>query len=476
MGNKVLKLKKDTSRYVLAAFLFESGGSKGLFTEIDSVPELLLFLSLESKDLKEVLTHIDSRLEKSPGVVVPDWHRFLNRIKDRIGAEITPEQLTYYQHQLTNLLSLHYQFPPELVVSAPREILVTDHYASPDSEIHELLREVSEMNWESEIELFRQGIIDRKVDLELEQLAVDGEEEDMKIGAKYGAAFLGFFGLFVSKELILLFSILGFIGLGISLTFLMGAHGLIFAVILIVAGILFTSFGVGSLLSLAGVSPIVGCLSFALVGAVVGAAINLKLRRHILLSKRDILAAPLRDKHSMLVLEPMELLSFWENRASIYIMSRISRIEEQLGLMKKNMNESLNLEKKMVGREPGLIDELRSSRRMTQKSIDDALQMKEGLAILHSRFRDKVYDLKALVEREKEIEKNAYLEEELQGKIQKAIKRGARLRKSWEEDRSRLQSEIEGMAITFQEQLFQSKDFLVAHMQLENDSQISNSE
>ena len=193
--------------------------------------------------------------------------------------------------------------------------------------------------------------------------------------------------------------------------------------------------------------------------------------RYLLQAKRETLAIPLRDKHSMLILEPLELLSFWENRASIYIMSRISRIEEQVRLMKKNIQESQTLEKKMERRDAQVASKLRASQRMTQNTIAEALHMKEGLTVLHSRFREKVYDLKALVDQKKEIEKNSYLEAELAGKVQKAIKSGVKLRKSWKKDQSKLHSEIEGMALAFQEQLFQSNDFMQAHMQLESHTQ-----
>ena len=335
------------------------------------------------------------------------------------------------------------------------------------------------MNWEAELELFREGVIERKVDLELERIFQQSQEKSMKQGAVYGASILGFLGLFASKELVLLLSLMGFLGLGISLSFLMGPPGLIFGVIVGIAGAMFSILGLGSLLSSAWImAPVVGLLSCAVIGAIVGAGLHVKVQRFRLQFQRDKFAAPLREKHSMLILEPMELLSFWENRASLFILNRMEEIEGRLKLMRKNIQDSLKLEGRLKENEPSLLEELRSGRKLMENSIGDALQLKEGLAVLHSRFRDKVQELKILVDRQKDLERKFYLEEELQGQIRKTLKKGARLRERWEEDRTRLHSEIEGMALAFQEQLFQSKDFLLAHMQLEEGSQntITNSD
>ena len=264
---------KETSRYILAAFLFETGGSQGLLAEIGGIPELLLFLKLRSIDLKEVVRHIDSRIQKSKTSTMTDWNRFLTRVRNRISEETSQPNVDCYMRELTKLLSLHYKFPVELVVSKSNDYSITKLHGftesettdnssgSNDYEINQLLKEISEMNWEKELELFRQNIIERKVDLDIEKEFVDAEGKMMKTGAKYGSAILGFCGLFVSKGLIILFSILGFIGLGISLTFLMGAHGFILGLIVIIAGILFTALGVGSLLSVGGLSPIIGGIS-----------------------------------------------------------------------------------------------------------------------------------------------------------------------------------------------------------------------
>ena len=116
--------------------------------------------------------------------------------------------------------------------------------------------------------------------------------------------------------------------------------------------------------------------------------------------------------------------------------------------------------------------ELREGRQKVELSIRDAMELKDALATLHSRFRDKVQELKTLVDKQKDLERQTYLEEELQGRIRKTIKTAHSLQDQWNEEREHLQSEIQGMAQAFQEQLFQSRDFVLAHIHLDHPDEI----
>ncbi|MBT3784191.1 sulfite exporter TauE/SafE family protein [bacterium] len=464
------------SRFVFSTYLYEVARSDNVSPDLGIQNRLASFLRLDNLASKEIQEQVESRISAYLHADIFDWHRFFRKIEDRLRLEASEKQAEAFLRDLAGLFLEDPSFPKELQNRFQPRPAQTRVKLDRDSEFKDLLQEVSEMDWEMELEAFREGVVQRKVDEELELLFAQLQEASLKKGALIGAVFLGLLGLFAGKELILVLTLLGFLGIGISMAFLMGAAGLVFGVIIAMVGAIFSIGGLGAILSGSSglLVPLLGFLSCAVLGALVGAGFHVKIQRLLLNRRREEIAIPLREKHSTLILEPSELLTFWENRASLFLTDRMRRVEDRLKNMRRNTAESLSLEEELIkkGGEAELMIELRSGRQMVEISIRDAVQLKEALATLHSRFRDKIQELKVLVDRQKEIEKQVYLEEELQGRIRKTLKAARTLRRDWEEESDQLQSEIQGMAEAFQEQLFQSRDFVLAQLNLDDSQQI----
>ena len=92
----------------------------------------------------------------------------------------------------------------------------------------------------------------------------------------------------------------------------------------------------------------------------------------------------------------------------------------------------------------------------------------EILKKLEDKFAAKIEELRVLVTRQEQFERDQYRLQEIQGKVRKVIGKSQEIRESWKEEKSSLQIQIQGMMNAFQNQLLHTKDFVQAEISLKH--------
>ena len=100
------------------------------------------------------------------------------------------------------------------------------------------------------------------------------------------------------------------------------------------------------------------------------------------------------------------------------------------------------------------------------KVIEDAQKVNAILQKLEDKFAAKIEELRVLVTRQEQFERDQYRLQEIQGKVRKVIGKSEEIRENWKEEKSNLQIQIQGMMNAFQNQLLHTKDFVQAEISL----------
>lgn len=346
-----------------------------------------------------------------------------------------------------------------------------------DEECRELLIEVSEKDWSSELDNFRKGIISLKVAEFVDAHISKNQEKGLHKGAYIGTLLAAVIGLFLGKDLILIASLIAMLAVcTVSLVLMSGIGALLSAVLVIVGIILYSSIllplmASGSLI----ISKIIGVVACATIGSAVGAGLGVKYMRYKLLQRKSELEKPQFESLKEYVLMPNDLLRFWENKVEIYLRERKSRIQLRIREASRTRAECL----KILDELKDLDDSIEAKTKLDLKSqvkhmgniIVDAQNVNVVLQKLEDSFASKIEELRALVNKQEKYERDQYRLQEIEGKIRKVIGKSRSIREDWLEEKKNLQIQIEGMMNAFQNQLLHTKDFVHAEIILKSPSE-----
>ena len=160
--------------------------------------------------------------------------------------------------------------------------------STKDEEFRDLLVEVTEKDWAGELEDFRDKVINIKVEELVSKNINANQEEGLKKGAYIGSLMSATVGLFISKDLILLASLIAMVGVCIVSVFLMGGVGAVVSAILGIIGLTFYSMLLMPLIASGNIliSKTVGVIACAAIGSIVGAGLGVKFLRYRLHQKK----------------------------------------------------------------------------------------------------------------------------------------------------------------------------------------------
>ena len=97
--------------------------------------------------------------------------------------------------------------------------------STKDEEFRDLLVEVTEKDWAAELEDFKDKVINIKVDDLVSKDINTNQEEGLKKGSYIGGLLFATIGLFISKDLILLASLIAMIGVCMVFSYSYGRCG-----------------------------------------------------------------------------------------------------------------------------------------------------------------------------------------------------------------------------------------------------------
>lgn len=346
--------------------------------------------------------------------------------------------------------------------------------STQDEEFRDLLIEVTEKDWASELEDFRNKVIDLKVEDSVRLDININQEKGIKQGAYVGGLLSAIFGLFIGKDLILLASLIAMVGISIVSVFLMGGVGAVVSAVLGIIGVVFYSTILMPLIASGNliISKAVGVIACTAIGSIVGAGLGVKFLRYRLYKKMSELEKPYREMLTSYVLMPNDLLRFWESRVEIYLRERKLRVQTRIKEASRTRAECIKIIKELKdlkkAHDPTTENNLMFQSKNMARVIKEAQQVSILLQKLEDKFASKIEELRVLVTRQEEYERDQYRLQEIEGKVRKIIGKSQEIRQNWKEEKSNLQVQIQGMMNAFQDQLLHTKDFVQAEISLKS--------
>lgn len=345
-----------------------------------------------------------------------------------------------------------------------------------DEECSRLLQEVSQKDWEEELDEFRLNRVEMMIEEEVNKSIEREKEQGMKKGAIAGAALLGFVGLFLPWDLVMVAVLVTGIGVSLVSIVLTGGVGVLVAALLGIAGLILYSLVFAPMMAMLGAwfSKLACVGACGLIGALVGGGLGVKWQRYQLMKQSDEKKALLRPNYGNYVLDVKDLLRFWESKVEVYLHDRKSRVKSKIREASSTKAECMRviseLEDFNEEENRATIRELKDKILLMNEITEDAQKVNHVLQRLEDEFVVKIEQLKVLVRQKEKFERDQYRHEELQGKARKLIGKSSQIAQEWEEDKEQIQIQITGMVQAFQSQLHHTKDFVKAEIQMVRDS------
>lgn len=345
-----------------------------------------------------------------------------------------------------------------------------------DEECSRLLQEVSQKDWEEELDEFRLNRVEMMIEEEVNKTIEREKEQGMKKGAIAGAAIMGFVGLFLPWNLVMVAVLVTGIGVSLVSIVLTGGVGVLVAALLGIAGLILYSLVFAPMMAMLGAwfSKLACVGACGLIGALVGGGLGVKWQRYQLMKQSDEKKALLRPNYGDYVLDVKDLLRFWESKVEVYLHDRKSRVKSKVREASSTKAECMRviseLEDFNEEENRATIRELKDKILLMNEITEDAQKVNHVLQRLEDEFVVKIEQLKVLVRQKEKFERDQYRHEELQGKARKLIGKSSQIAEEWEEDKEQIQIQITGMVQAFQSQLHHTKDFVKAEIQIVRDS------
>ena len=349
--------------------------------------------------------------------------------------------------------------------------------STKDEEFRDLLVEVTEKDWAAELEDFKDKVINIKVDDLVSKDINTNQEEGLKRGSYIGGLLFATIGLFISKDLILLASLIAMIGVCMVSVILMGGVGAVVAAVLGIVGMTVYSMLLMPLIASGNIliSKTVGVIACTAIGSIVGAGLGVKFLRYKLQQKKSELEKPYRESLSSYVLMPDDLLRFWESRVEIFLRERKSRVQSRIREASRTKAECIKIIEELKElkktHDPTTENKLLYQVKNMAAVVEEAQKVNAILQKLEDKFAAKIEELRVLVTKQKKYERDQYRLQEIEGKVKRIIGKSQEIKDDWGEEKSKLQIQIQGMMNAFQSQLLHTKDFIRAEITLSNHSE-----
>lgn len=340
-----------------------------------------------------------------------------------------------------------------------------------DPECRKLLDEISRKNWELELEDFRNHYVNSLVEEELAGEIGRKQEEGMKPGAIRGAVAGVAIGLLMGPSSVMVWPVLGVFGVSAYMILSMGPAGVAAAISsLLLIPLAFSLLeGIGGSF-LAWSLWLVCALGGGLCGAGIGAGLGMRFAREKLAGKGSALRYQIEDRYRNFILEPRDLLRFWELRLETFLKERQGRVQARMDEAHANRLELMKLvdDIREVGQKEDFaqVSRLLAKMREMDALIQDAEVVQSVLGKLENRFAMKIRELHALVESQRESELRWEKRRALGSRMAKVLEKTDQTSLEWMQERERLDAQLHGMVESFQEQLAHTRDFVQAEIEL----------
>ncbi len=487
------ELKKDVDKqladFIVMTLLVEIGRNTDISPEnknlLNNLCNFLNFNRERLSDLQKLAFEGDIQTQNKNNV--PNFEMFFSQIHERITHQFDKQKADnitlkihghmnckehYSTNQLKSLIFKTNYLRQESTIGNSENKISEFIQSTKDEEFRDLLVEVTEKDWAAELEQFRDKVIDLKVEESVGRDITLNQEKGLKKGAYVGGFLSAIVGLFIGKDLILLASLIAMIGISIVSVFLMGGVGAVVSAILGIIGVIFYSMVLMPLIASGNflISKTVGIIACAAIGSIVGAGLGVKFLRYRLRQQQPELEKPYRAALDSYILMPNDLLRFWESRVEIYLRERKLRVQTRIREASKTRAECIKIIEELKSlkkdHDPTTENKLLYQASNMAKVIEDAQKVNAILQKLEDKFAAKIEELRVLVTRQEEFERDQYRLQEIQGKVRKVIGKSEEIRENWKEEKSSLQIQIQGMMNAFQNQLLHTKDFVQAEISL----------
>ena len=481
--------------FIMMTLLIEIGKKTNLSSNENSyVDNLCYFLGISKNRLKALQKLVFENeiqiLDKTDSFNFDTffsqiYERIMHQFKENKAASITLQihkymvcEEYYSEAKLkSNILHMNSINSDYLVKNVKNDLKISQIIKSTrDEEFRDLLVEVTEKDWAAELEDFRDKVINTKVEELTSKDINSNQEEGLKKGACIGGVLFATVGLFISKNLILLASLIAMIGVCIVSVFLMGGVGAVVSAILGIIGVIFYSMLLMPLIASGNIliSKTVGVIACAAIGSIVGAGLGVKFLRYRLQQKKSELEQPYRESLTSYVLMPNDLLRFWESRVEIYLRERKSRVQSRIREASRTKAECIKIIEELKdlkkNHDPTTENKLMYQVKNMAAVVEEAQKVNTILQKLEDKFAAKIEELRVLVTKQKEYERDQYRLQEIEGKVRRIIGKSQEIKDDWSEEKSKLQIQIQGMMNAFQNQLLHTKDFIKAEISLSHHS------
>ncbi|MCJ8346828.1 hypothetical protein MJH12_14900, partial [bacterium] len=207
----------------------------------------------------------------------------------------------------------------------------------------------------------------------------------------------------------------------------------------------------------------------SLFTSVAGAGIGVIIKRHLLNREILLISQPFRNKYESFAMSASELLSFWDSRVELYLhykkeflVDKIKQAASTTGECRKVLYDLYELE----DFDPQIEEQLKDQIRQMSIVGEEASQMNQIIQRVEDQMMKKVYELKAMIQKEKLLEKQQYDREALASKINQVLGKSEKINAEWSKEKNELKSQINGMMSVFQKQILHTKDLVLAEIEL----------
>ncbi|MCO4783835.1 MAG: hypothetical protein KC646_16020 [Candidatus Cloacimonetes bacterium] len=416
-----IKISYNIKEFILMTLLFEIGRDK-VITDQEKIyfKNLSSFLSIKEEDFFNIKAKVKLSLQDYTDNKAFSPQDFFSQIYGRLQEELNTSESNLIIQTLHSKMKCENTYPKSSLL---KDFKITNSPKTlktfQNDELQSLLLEISEKDWEDELTKFQEQIIDRKVSDDTSVIIKQEEQTGLKPGAIAGFC------------LSLLTCIL-------------------------VSGI-------------SDLATLVLAFIFSMVFSIAGAGIGVIVKRYILNKDYLSISTPIRNQYESYAMTASELLSFWDSRVELYLhykkeflADKIKQAAQTTGECRKVLYDLYELE----GFDP--LVETKLKEQITQMSVvsEEASQMNQIIQKVEDQMMKKVYELKAMIQKEKLLEKKQYEREALASRVNQVLGKSEKINAAWNEEKTELKSQISGMMTVFQKQILHTKDLVLAEIEL----------
>jgi hypothetical protein len=339
-----------------------------------------------------------------------------------------------------------------------------------DKELQTLLTEISFHKWEEELESYRQEMIQEKV-----QHEINSKNKIHAVSFHKDALYFASLGLLIAlslnpETLSLISTISQLILLLLFFVTTAAFTGIVGGLILIgITGIIPAACSI-AISSIPGAHTVIAVIVCTLASFFMGSFfLELYHRQKLKLQNSD-LYDELRKHYLDYILEPQELLNFYNQRIASYFFSKKSWLQSRMNEFQETKDECREI-LKLHRTSPESFDQaeiinMQEKLYRLNNLHQETAQVLNIIQQVESGFEAKMNHLKTLANHQKQLEERKSKLEQVQKKLENFL--GAEQKESWDSEKDTVKHEIKGIILAMQEQFSHTREFVKAQIQLES--------